>query len=199
MGSFRLRFTVFRCTQAKVVVSHWLGKLNKRYPTKREGVPRRFPTKDRIPPTMPSIALQLAQLSMSLLIAQTALDVRVMNTAHAQIPSRVISIEIQETNPIRAYIAQTAIRHGVDPHLMIDLADIESDFDPKAKNPHSSATGLFQWITSSWKSMCKGDRLDYKDNADCTAETLQNPNGLRHWCVDIDTRHKLEAKGYKCP
>lgn len=36
---------------------------------------------------------------------------------------------------------------------MIALAYVESGFDPKAKNPNSSATGLYQFIDATWKDM----------------------------------------------
>lgn len=40
--------------------------------------------------------------------------------------------------------------------------------DPKAKNPGSTATGIFQILIGTWKSnRCTGDIMDFKDNTWC--------------------------------
>lgn len=49
---------------------------------------------------------------------------------------------------------------GVDPNVLKIFAGIESDFNPRAKAPTSSAKGLFQFIDGTWSSMVEkyGDK-----------------------------------------
>jgi soluble lytic murein transglycosylase-like protein len=46
--------------------------------------------------------------------------------------------------------AQTA---GVDPGFMLAMAKQESGFNPNAKAPTSSATGLYQFTRGTWRTM----------------------------------------------
>lgn len=54
---------------------------------------------------------------------------------------------------VKATILGAAKMVGVDPVLMIAIAAVESGFDPSAKAGSSSAAGLFQFISSTWKAM----------------------------------------------
>lgn len=54
---------------------------------------------------------------------------------------------------IKEQIAAHAKRAGEDPNLMQAFAAVESDMNPQAKAPTSSAAGLFQFIRSTWDSM----------------------------------------------
>jgi len=50
-------------------------------------------------------------------------------------------------------IGAVAAMAGVDPHLMMTMASIESRFKAGAKAPVGSATGLYQFIDSTWATM----------------------------------------------
>ena len=54
-------------------------------------------------------------------------------------------------------------RNGVDFGYLLDTAMRESSLDPNAKNSASSATGLFQFLESTWLEVMKeqGPRLGY--------------------------------------
>lgn len=49
------------------------------------------------------------------------------------------------------WIAEEAERRGIDPTLALATAKQESNFDPYAQNPKSSAKGLFQFINANWE------------------------------------------------
>lgn len=70
-------------------------------------------------------------------------------------------------------IRSTATKYGLDPETMVGAAGIESNFNPRAANPGSSARGLFQQMTApggSWQEYGKGaDVFDPQANADATA------------------------------
>lgn len=49
-------------------------------------------------------------------------------------------------------IDSAADEFGVSAHTMRELARCESTFNPGAKNPESSARGLFQYLDTTWTS-----------------------------------------------
>jgi hypothetical protein len=55
---------------------------------------------------------------------------------------------------------QIISNHNIPANLVWYIAIKESNLDVNAKNPKSSATGLFQFINSTWKEMCKRGGMD---------------------------------------
>ena len=54
-------------------------------------------------------------------------------------------------------------------------------FDPYAKNPKSTATGIFQILLGTWEdSGCTGSRTDFEDNIRCGYRVLAR-QGLGAW------------------
>jgi hypothetical protein len=52
--------------------------------------------------------------------------------------------------------------------VMIRIALAESRFDPKAKNPDSTAKGIYQILDGTWKDYgCEGEVLNVEDNIRC--------------------------------
>jgi len=56
-------------------------------------------------------------------------------------------------SPISGYINDAGSRFGVSPGLLAAIARRESSNNPNAKNPNSSAAGLFQFTDATWKGM----------------------------------------------
>lgn len=55
-----------------------------------------------------------------------------------------------------------------DAPIMVRVAQAESHFDPTAKNPHSSATGVFQILSGTWRlTGCAGSPTNPEDNIEC--------------------------------
>ena len=54
-------------------------------------------------------------------------------------------------NGLKDTIVNAAKVVGIDPNIMLTTAAIESDFNPNAKAGTSSASGLMQFINSTWK------------------------------------------------
>lgn len=64
---------------------------------------------------------------------------------------------------------------------MIRIAQCESKFDPTAKNPNSTATGIFQILTGTWAgNKCTGDITNFKDNVWCGWK-LRQASGTGPW------------------
>lgn len=64
--------------------------------------------------------------------------------------------------------------------------------DPYAKNPNSTAKGIYQFIDGTWRSYCLklGNVYDFKANIDCFYKVLEvdgYPRGLSHWTA---SKHK---------
>jgi hypothetical protein len=69
---------------------------------------------------------------------------------------------------------------------MIRIAKAESNFNEKAKNPKSSASGVFQIIKSTWRLYgCKGDVFKFKDNIDC-GWRIYMTSGFRPWLASVN-------------
>lgn len=54
---------------------------------------------------------------------------------------------------VKDLIIKASQMTGVDPGLMVTMAGIESSYEPYAKAGTSSATGLYQFINSTWEEM----------------------------------------------
>ncbi len=75
-------------------------------------------------------------------------------------------------------IRQAATRYAQSPETMMRIAQIESSLNPAAKNPKSSAAGLFQFVDPTWQQYGNGgDRFDPTSNADAAAR-LTRDNAL---------------------
>jgi hypothetical protein len=63
-------------------------------------------------------------------------------------------------DPVADLIRQRARAAGEDPEAAVAIAMIESRLDPNARNPKSSAAGVFQFIDETWANMGGGDKFD---------------------------------------
>lgn len=75
---------------------------------------------------------------------------------------------------VRQVISEAATRHGVSPAALLKIAMIESSGNPNAKNPRSSAGGLFQFIDSTAKSYGLKNRFDPAQAADAAARLAKD-------------------------
>jgi soluble lytic murein transglycosylase-like protein len=71
-------------------------------------------------------------------------------------PEKSASPAVMQFGPVRVaraiveHVVQAAKTTGSDPALLMAIADKESSFAPKARASTSSASGLFQFIDSTW-------------------------------------------------
>lgn len=81
-------------------------------------------------------------------------------------------------NAIRA----AAVQYGLDPNAMLRIAQIESGLNPAAANPRSSARGVYQFISPTWRQYGGGaNPLDATANIDAGMRlAVDNRNTLRN-------------------
>lgn len=61
------------------------------------------------------------------------------------------------------------------------IAQVESGFVESAKNPLSTATGIYQFLIGTWKHYnCEGTRWNYEDNTTCALQVMKE-NGFSDW------------------
>lgn len=80
--------------------------------------------------------------------------------------------------------------------ILIAIAKAESGLNPLAKNPKSSASGLFQVIAGTWYSYnCVGDKYDFKDSTNCAIKIMKKDKGFSAWSVYNNWTYKKHLKG----
>lgn len=67
--------------------------------------------------------------------------------------------------------------------IMLAIAKAESNLNEKARNPKSTARGVFQIIASTWYNYdCVGDKYNFKDNTNCAIKIMKR-SGYTPWEV----------------
>jgi hypothetical protein len=75
---------------------------------------------------------------------------------------------------IEQIIIEEANKVGVSPQAMLSIAHIESKLNPNAKNPRSSASGLFQFINSTGRQYGLKNAFDPRQNANAAARLMKD-------------------------
>jgi hypothetical protein len=108
-----------------------------------------------------SIILFLADIKN----AQTNITEQLSNL---QVPKEDVFIyECTEDDLVEKEIIYQAFNAGVNIQRALDIAQCESQYSPVARNPESTAKGVYQFLNSTWNDNCTGDVFNYKDNIAC--------------------------------
>jgi soluble lytic murein transglycosylase-like protein len=92
-------------------------------------------------------------------------------------------------------ISRFSEQFGVDFALASYLAKIESNYDPRAKNPTSTAAGVYQFTEATWRDKCEDDVFNASDNIRCALRLIAQGE-LWRWTIDETIRRKLEEAGF---
>lgn len=109
------------------------------------------------------ILFSVMSLSVILLINTLSDRTKPENLVRAEnAPVSVQTVEVEDLS-IEDYIRQQAKENGIDPDLAVLIGKCESSLNPNAKHLISSATGIFQFTSGTWKWIkAEGERTDYK-------------------------------------
>lgn len=71
-------------------------------------------------------------------------------------------------------------KFNVNPNLALSVAQCESGLNPKAKSNLSTATGIYQFIKSTFKANCEGVADDPEYNVKCAIKMISQGK-INHW------------------
>ena len=80
---------------------------------------------------------------------------------------------------IESKIVRLATDSDVLPETALRIGRCESNLDPLAKNPNSSASGIYQFVSKTWDNYCDGDVYNPEDNIKCFLEIY--PKHPEYW------------------
>ena len=95
-----------------------------------------------------------------------------------QMPQEVSKGTVKDRSEIDNVIISASNKYGIDPNAMRVIAKLESSFNPSAKNPGSSAGGLFQFIDSTAKSYKLADRFNPEQASDAAARLARDNSNI---------------------
>jgi len=90
---------------------------------------------------------------------------------------------------VRDAIANAASATGTDFDFLMKTAQRESSFNPRAKASTSSASGLFQFIDSTWLNMVK--RYGARHGLSNEAQMIATDSSGRSWVADPNQRRAI--------
>lgn len=93
--------------------------------------------------------------------------------------------------PISQLVQQAALRSGINFDYLMDVARVESNFNPTAKASTSSATGLYQFTSQTWLSTI--DRHGASMGLDWAADAISRDSQGRYSVKDSDLRAQILA------
>lgn len=77
-------------------------------------------------------------------------------------------------NNTECWIIHYANQYNVDSTVAIRIAHCESSMDVYARNPNSTASGLYQFVEKTWDNYCKGNVFDEHANIQCFMKLYPN-------------------------
>lgn len=165
------------------------GKVDKRYKVSKTLSARTYSLRKRLQPYLVIIFMGILA---GIILGKTLWDVKHPKKTSPKPLGQTIEVKTVLAQE-RAFCADTiqCIRDvgeelGRDNQTimtMIRIARAESNFRERAKNPRSTASGVFQIIAGTWYSNdCVGDKWIAEDNIRC-AYKIQAKRGFQPWGV----------------
>src|SRR3990167_6978538 len=102
---------------------------------------------------------------------------------------------IDNPESVKEYIGYVAGKEKVSVGMALAIAKAESNFNKDAKNPVGTASGIFQFLDSTFRTYCINkyrmtDTMEQKNNpfiqTNCAIEMLKEPQGYMHWFASFN-------------
>lgn len=113
--------------------------------------------------------------------AKHLIDIQPQTPAMPIMPTRskygVTQTPVGTKDQIKGYLSDAGNKYGVPEDIMHGIAKVESGFNPNAKNPNSTASGLGQFTAGTWKDWGTNnpdDRFNPQLSADAMARYLKS-------------------------
>jgi hypothetical protein len=74
---------------------------------------------------------------------------------------------LNRTDELKKALVFFTTKYGGNYELLYKCIVNESSWNENAKNPHSTASGISQFINSTWNENCEGDKHNGFDQLDC--------------------------------
>jgi len=125
--------------------------------------------------------------------------------------------EVKEKSVVQTYKELSEPYSAIVRELGLYIIETESEWNPKAQNPDSTAKGLFQFLDQTWNENCFGDPFNPEHNIECGLELLSKNQYWRwqssqnEWIDNVSTSTRnhvlqncqcvtfLRSKGVKLP
>lgn len=104
--------------------------------------------------------------------------VNVPHSVKGEEKRRVLDFESSALPTNAKQIARRATQDGVDPTVALTISQMESNFSHTAKNPDSTAHGLFQVLDKPWKNLGGKDRNNVDEQIRIGLKHIKQANGF---------------------
>ncbi len=98
------------------------------------------------------------------------------------------SARVYGQGEIQSLIVEYSAKYGIAAGTPLCIAKLESGFNPNSKNKSSSASGVFQWIKSSWLSQPEGKQgisvFDAEANIRAAVRYMSEKKSTKPWVVN---------------
>lgn len=94
---------------------------------------------------------------------------------------------------IKSYISEASYKTGIDEDFLVKTAFIESRLNPRAINPKTGASGLFQFLPSTWKRMVQ----KYGEIFNISEKDIMNPAANATMAALLAKEHAEAIKSVK--
>ena len=93
--------------------------------------------------------------------------------------------ETPTPDEIKLAVDYIAIEYGLNKEQLYKTIQCESSFRYDAKNKYSTASGVAQFLDSTWKRYCKRDKSSTKDQLTCMAEMWADGEQRQWECYNM--------------
>lgn len=151
---------------------------------KKLTIRKRYMTRKRINEARKRLVLFTVVLSSAIIISGFGYQTSQVLAEQQPVIEPVI---ITKTESIPEMITRLALENNIEPEIILNIAQCESNFNPLAKNKTSSATGVFQWTIGSWEyysNIYWQDTTDYRLNSEKNIELailVMRDKGFGDW------------------